>query len=66
MNCKQSTRLLSEALDRPLKGSETLGLRLHLITCRGCRNYKAQMGFLREACSALKAHTQTDLPEQPE
>jgi predicted anti-sigma-YlaC factor YlaD len=58
MNCKQSTRLLSESLDRPLKGSETLRLRLHLITCQGCRNYKAQMGFLREACGALRKKTE--------
>ncbi len=39
LTCKHTTRLLSEALDRPLGRRERLALRLHLVFCRGCRAF---------------------------
>ena len=53
MNCKESTRLLSHAQDRPLRLRERLSLLLHLLTCLGCRNYRRQLDFLRRACRGL-------------
>lgn len=53
MKCKQATRLMSEALDRTLAPVEGVQLKLHLATCRGCRSYRQQIGFLRSACTAL-------------
>lgn len=50
LNCKESTHLLSEALDRPLGLSDRIALKTHLLTCRGCRNFRKQMHFLRQAC----------------
>ncbi|MBK5966699.1 hypothetical protein CCR95_22125 [Thiocystis minor] len=47
MNCKQATRLMSENLDRPLRWRERIALRLHLLMCGGCRNFKDQIAFLR-------------------
>lgn len=50
LNCKDATRMMSEAHDRPLSMSERVSLELHLAMCKGCRNFKQQMNFLREAC----------------
>lgn len=50
LSCKESTRLLSEAQDRKLSLAEKVQLELHLSMCNGCKNFKSQMRFLREAC----------------
>lgn len=50
LNCKETTRLLSAAQDRPLALGERLALELHLLFCKGCTNYRKQVAFLREAC----------------
>ncbi len=49
MNCKHASRLMSEELDRPLNWRERLALRLYLLFCDGCRNFRRQMAFLRDA-----------------
>ncbi len=49
LTCKQATRLVSEALDRPLSLRERLGLRAHLMICAGCAQFERQLGFLRAA-----------------
>lgn len=53
LKCREATRLMSEAQDRELESAEHLSLRLHLVTCRGCRAYRRQMDFLRAACRAF-------------
>ena len=50
LSCKEATRLLSEAQDRKLDLPEKMQLEVHLAMCKGCRSFKGQMGFLREAC----------------
>lgn len=50
LNCKEATRLMSEAQDRPLGVAEKLQLEVHLAMCRGCRNFREQLDFLRLAC----------------
>jgi len=47
--CKNITRLLSDALDRPLTTGEWISIGLHLPTCSGCRNYRRHIGLLRAA-----------------
>ncbi|MGA7779890.1 MAG: zf-HC2 domain-containing protein [Paraburkholderia sp.] len=47
--CKDITRLLSDALDRPLTAGEWIAVGLHLPTCSGCRNYRKHIGLLRAA-----------------
>lgn len=49
MNCRQAVRLMSAEMDRALAGSERLSLRLHALLCLGCRNYRRQISFLRQA-----------------
>lgn len=49
LTCKHTTRLISEALDRPLGKREYLALRMHLLFCRGCRAFRQNIDFLRQA-----------------
>ena len=49
MSCKEATHLMSEDLERPLSRRERVALRLHLMMCSGCRNFRVQIGFLRTA-----------------
>lgn len=53
VSCREATRLMSDALDRPVTLRERMGLRLHLAFCRGCRNFEKHMAFLRRACRSL-------------
>jgi len=50
--CAQITELLSESQDRPMSFAEAFAARTHLMMCGGCRTYKKQLTFLREAMRA--------------
>ena len=50
MNCKDATRVMSEAQDRPLNTGERASLAFHLFICSGCSNFRQQLSLLREAC----------------
>lgn len=52
MNCEQATRLLSEALERPLTFTEKTELRFHTLMCSGCRQFGRQMEALRSLTRA--------------
>ncbi len=49
INCKQNTTLLSQSQDRAATLRERMAMRLHLLLCKGCRNFKKQLAFLRKA-----------------
>jgi hypothetical protein len=49
ISCKESTRLVSQGLDRELAFGERVALRVHVAICLGCRRAGAQMRFLRKA-----------------
>jgi hypothetical protein len=53
MNCDRATRLISESQDRLLTAGERTVLEVHTWTCGGCRNFKRQVGFLRQAMAAF-------------
>jgi len=55
MNCREATALVSQALEWPLATGTQLRLRLHLLTCSGCRNFGRQAPWLRDL---LRAHAQ--------
>jgi hypothetical protein len=46
LDCKASSRLISEGLDRELGLGERTALRLHLLICTACTRVKAQLAFL--------------------
>ncbi len=50
LSCKEATELMSLEQDRPLSLGERLGLRLHVLICSACSNYRRQMSVLRVAC----------------
>ena len=54
-NCREVSRLQSEALDHALTPLQRFGLRVHLILCKWCRRYGKQIRFLRRA-----AHEHSD------
>jgi hypothetical protein len=51
LSCKESTHLMSAGQDRSLDLRERFALKLHLLICKGCANYKQQMDFIRQACT---------------
>jgi hypothetical protein len=53
ISCKESTRLVSQGLDRELAFGERVALRVHLVICLGCRRAGRQMQFLRRAVREL-------------
>lgn len=46
LSCKGASRLLSETRERRLGFWERLGLRLHLMMCDGCTNFRKQLDFI--------------------
>ena len=57
ISCRESTRLVSQGLDRELAFGERVALRVHLAICLGCRRARRQMAFLRKAVRELPART---------
>ena len=53
LSCKETTRLVSQGLDRELAFGERVALRLHLAICLGCRRAGSQMRLLRKAVREL-------------
>lgn len=53
LSCRETTRLVSQGLDRELAFGERVALRLHLAICLGCRRAQRQMAFLRRAVREL-------------
>ena len=49
ITCREATELVSRSLDAPLDWRQRLGLRVHLLACSLCRDFRRQMLFLREA-----------------
>ncbi|MDR3413644.1 MAG: zf-HC2 domain-containing protein [Formivibrio sp.] len=47
LSCKEASRLLSMAQDRPLTTGETVKLRFHLAMCGACRNFNRQLKIIR-------------------
>lgn len=51
LSCQEAARLMSHQQDRVLSDSETEELKDHLFVCLSCRNFDAQLGFLRRLAS---------------
>jgi hypothetical protein len=49
LTCREVSRLLSESQERPLGMLERSRLEAHLQLCKGCENFRQQLGFLRRA-----------------
>ena len=51
LSCKEATQLVSEGLDRELPFWRRMGLRLHVVMCRGCSRYTRQIKALNRLIS---------------
>ncbi|WP_432723830.1 zf-HC2 domain-containing protein [Jeongeupia wiesaeckerbachi] len=61
-NCKTVSKLLSDALDRPLAPQEWLVVHAHLPMCSGCRNFRRQLQTLRQAGDRLRDGQTSEAP----
>jgi predicted anti-sigma-YlaC factor YlaD len=53
LDCKHNTELLSQSHDRPITLREKMAMRMHLMMCKGCRNFERQLAFIRKAAREL-------------
>lgn len=51
--CKEAARLISESYQRPLRWGERVALRVHLMMCDACTNFKEQVRLMHEAARRL-------------
>ena len=65
LTCDESSRLLSDAMDRDLTRVERTALRMHNLTCKSCRRFIEQLEFLRRSASGavLREHGMALPPE---
>ena len=49
LNCDKVTQLCSDELERPLSLWERASLRMHIMMCTGCANYRRQTAAIRTA-----------------
>jgi Putative zinc-finger len=52
LSCKEATEMSSVEMERPLSWGERVSLRVHLMMCPGCTNYRQQVKTLRKAMQA--------------
>jgi predicted anti-sigma-YlaC factor YlaD len=53
IDCKEASRLLSQAMDQDLPLWDRARLRLHLAACDACANFSRQLELLRRAVARL-------------
>lgn len=64
--CRESARLSSEALDRPLAWHDALAVRLHTLLCTSCRRYRSQILALRKVSTRLAEQVDPPGPRLPD
>lgn len=62
LNCRETTELCSQELERHLSLRERVAMKAHLMMCRHCSNFKKQIGLFHEAATAY-SHGQVDVPQ---
>lgn len=60
LNCRQATQLCSEERDRSLSLGERTALRLHVLICSSCANFRKQMAFLSLAARRFREGRRPD------
>jgi putative zinc finger protein len=65
LSCKEAIEVCSAEQDRPLKMGERVSLRMHLLMCSGCTNYRKQLHALRKVSQAYaQGRATTVKPEE--
>jgi hypothetical protein len=65
LSCKETTELISKEADERLSLKETFDMRMHVMMCSACRNFRSNIQFLRQACRAATPGDQTEDPAPP-
>jgi hypothetical protein len=63
LSCKETSRLLSESRERPLPLGTRIGLKLHLMMCRICRQTVRQIAAIEAAARAFARRAEKSPPE---
>jgi predicted anti-sigma-YlaC factor YlaD len=64
LSCEEATRLMSDAMERPLSVRDRLSLNVHLAMCKGCRNFGQQVQGLRKVARAYARRNEEE-PDEP-
>jgi hypothetical protein len=64
LSCEEASHLTSDSLDRELSRSERWALRMHLLVCRGCRQFKRQLDLMRTLLSKSPDSLNRSMSEQ--
>lgn len=56
LDCRDATRLVLEAEERPLTLVERLSLRMHLAICAACPRFVRQVRLMRSAMGRWRAY----------
>jgi hypothetical protein len=54
--CREISHLVLEGEDRPLKLSERLALRVHLMMCTNCTRFVQQVALMRQAMTRWRRY----------
>ena len=54
LSCREASRLLSLACERPLEAPELRALKMHLDECLMCTNFESQLRFLHQAARVFR------------
>ena len=54
--CKEVTRLVLQAEDRPLPLVERVAIRLHMVVCDACPRFLRQVAFMRQAVDRWRSY----------
>ena len=53
LDCKQTSQLISQSLDRSLTLRERFALRLHLLVCKYCKQFSQHLQTIRVALKQM-------------
>lgn len=65
LSCREATRLVLEGEDRPLRLSERLAVRLHMLICKACPPFARQVRFMHGAMGRWKQYAEGEGGDEP-
>ena len=63
-NCKETSLLVTQSMDRKLTWTERTGMRIHLAVCHNCARFMKQMQLLQGWLKSEDESTQPGLSDE--
>ena len=60
LDCKQTSQLISQSLDRSLTLRERFALRLHLLVCKYCKQFSQHLQTMRVALKQMTSSIESN------